>query len=182
MASTDKVSRAFIVTPEISTGDPATVNDAYDTTKVNNGAKITPGQAVYFLRADGSIIKCRYVRINSTTPPTYAYGQTLVWKDKQKTTVSAVMSEGVTTTANSGAGILLNGSITNGNYGFMQVSGYAAAVPAPASTAVGDALICAASQAFARVAADTAPTDKVMAWALTAVSSNKSDMDIACES
>ena len=181
MAVTDMITSPQVLTAQVATGDPATVNDAYDSTKVANGAKIQPGQAVYFLRSDGSIIKTRYVRLNCTSAPSFAYGQTLVWKDKLKTVVSAVMSEGITTTANSGAGILLNKDATNGNFVFMQVSGQALAVPAPGSTAVGDALICAASQAFARVAAGTAPTNKPMAWALTNVSSNLSDMDICCE-
>jgi hypothetical protein len=171
-------------TAEIFTGNPATVNDAYDTTKLNNGARIAPGTAVYIIdpatTSTGGIQKWRYVRVNSTVPGTYVVGP-VYWKDNtyqvctQKDTEALMGLNGL-------AGLLTNVNFTNGNFTFILVAGHYSAVPAPGSTAAGDAIIGATgTQLTARVAQNTAPTNTVLALAETAVSGGKSDMRIVVE-
>lgn len=178
MASTEQVTTHAVALPEISTGDPATVNDAYDTTKYQNGARMQPGAAFYTKDSSGRIQKYRYVRLNSTAPPTAIVGP-VYWKDNTRQVVTAVYSEALH--VNAAAGVLLNASATNGNWVCILVYGYVNMVVA-ASTAAGDALIGASgNQLTARVAAGTAPTNKVLAWAQTAISSTKSDVEVVCE-
>jgi hypothetical protein len=173
------------LTPQITTGNFATVNDAYDTTKPNNGAKNVPGSEWLVFDANNRLIKIKYVRYNPTAAGTEIVGP-VYYKDNTFGTgpsngtnsgVTATMSEAVTTKANSVAGILLNASVTPGNWTFIQVEGYKAAVTVPASTAVDDVLIGAAGfQIFGRVAAGTAPTNRPAAIALTAISGGVADI------
>ncbi len=173
----------IIETHEISTGKVETVNDAFDATKHDNGARNRLGSGGYVKDSAGRVIKVRYVRINSTVPPVEIVGP-VYWKDNAKTTVTAVRSESVFgDTINSAAGILLNVNITNGNFGFIQVAGFRAAMAVPAATAPSDALVSATgNQALVRVAAGTAPTGLPVAIAITAVAGGVSDVMIAVES
>lgn len=171
-------------TAEIFTGNPSTVNDAYDTTKANNGARISPGTAVYIIdpatTSTGGIQKWRYVRVNTTVAATFVVGP-VYWKDNtyqvctQKDTEALMGLNGL-------AGLLTNVNLTNGNFTFILVNGHYSAVPAPNSSAVGDCVIGATgTQLTARVAQNTAPTNTVLALIETAVSGGKSDMRICVE-
>jgi hypothetical protein len=170
----------FVSAPEIFTGNVATVNDPFNTALFNNGARMLLGTRFYQTDSSGRRTKYVYVRLNSTTPPTLIVGP-VFWKDNTFTVVTAVSTEGLYG-INAVAGLLLNANATNGNYVMIQLSGHAAAVPAPASTAAGDTIIGASgNQQLARVAANTAPTNNVFAFAETAVSGGKSDMYLALE-
>lgn len=159
MPKTDLVVNPFMVLPEISSGDPATVDD--------QNARMPVGQAVYITDNLGQATKkLRYVKINSTVAPVEVVGP-VYWKDRTKTVVTCVMSEAVAG-INSIAGVLLNKDITNGYHGFIQVAG-PITMPVVAATAAGDALVGAAAQATARVAANTAPTNKVLGFAMGAI-------------
>lgn len=183
-------------TLQITTGNVATVNDPFVATGtisagsaiLANGARNPLGIAAYI--SDGSTTgrrwKVRYVRVNSTTfNPSPVVGP-VYWKDNTFQVVTTLFSEALDT--NAAAGIMLNSSITNGNYGFILVGGFLGAanlgsIPVVALTAAGDALIGATGQqTFARVAAGTAPTNAVIAWAVTAVSGGKSDVFVTLES
>lgn len=167
-------------TGQITTGNPATVNDAYDTTKFNNGAKMTPGAAVYQVDASGRVLKYRYVRLNCTAAPTFIVGP-VFWKDNTFTVVTALSTEAIMG-QNGMAGVLVNASATNGNWVLIQVAGYLALMTVAASTNVGDALFATSgTQLTGRTAAQTAPTNRVLAWAITSTSSGKSDILITCE-
>ena len=171
-------------TAEIFTGNPATVNDAYDTTKANNGARIAPGTAVYIIDAaatsTGGVQKWRYVRVNTTVAATFVVGP-VYWKDNTYTVVTQKDTEALMG-LNGCAGLMVNVNLTNGNFTFILVNGHYSAVPAPGSTAVGDCIIPATgTQLTARVAQGTAPTNTVLALAETAVSGGKSDMRVCVE-
>lgn len=183
-------------TLQITTGNVATVNDPFQTAGAPvagssillSGARNPLGISAYV--SDGTITgrrwKVRYVRVNATTfNPSPVVGP-VYWKDNTFQVVTTLYSEAVTT--NTPAGIMLNANITNGNYGFILVGGFLGAanlgsIPVVASTAIGDALIGATGQqTFGRVAAATAPTNAVIAWAVTAVSGGKADVFVALES
>lgn len=169
------------LTPQITTGDIATVNDARDTTKPLNGALNPLGSVWRGFDANGRPQVIRYVRYNPTAGITDAVGP-VFWKDNTFTVVTPTLSECVTAAANSAAGLLLNASVTDGNFIFILTYGYAAAVLVPASTVKDDSLVGGASQAFVRVASATAPTYKPMAIALTDRASNASDILMICDS
>jgi hypothetical protein len=170
-----------VPTAEVYTGNPATVNDAFDTTKLNNGARIAPGNAVYLIDSvTGGVQKWRYVRVNTTVAATFVVGP-VYWKDNTYQTVTQKTSEALMG-LNGLAGLMVNTSLTNGNFTFILVAGHYAAVPAPVSTAIGDSIIGAAgTQLVARVAANTAPTNTVLALAETAVAAGVSDMRVVVE-
>ncbi len=173
----------FLQTMEISTGDVATVNDIFDSTKVNNGARNPLGAAIYISDSSGRRRKYRYVRYNPTAGVTDIVGP-VYWKDNTFTVVTPTRSEalGGDTENVAVAGILMNASVTDGRFVFIQTFGFLAAMAAPASTAPSDALVSATgAQALVRVAAGTAPSGKVVAWAITAVSGGLSDVLIAVE-
>jgi hypothetical protein len=170
-------------TPQITTGDWTTVNDAYDATKPFNGAQNDLGSAWFVRDSSGRLKKLRYVRlsgtgtIDSTTIPGVVY-----WKDNTFQVVTPTLSEAVTGKQNMVAGFLLNASATNGNFVFIQVGGFLSQAYAPVSTAVDDSMIGAAGAfTLARVAAGTASTYRPVAIALTAVASTKSDMFVCVE-
>lgn len=168
----EMITSQSILTGQITTGNLATVNDK---------VAVQPlGTKVYTVDDLGRIRAYRYVQINSTVPPVEVVGP-VYYKDDTNTVVTCVMSEGKTATANSIAGVLLNKDITNAYYGWIQVKGKINMTVA-AATAKGDAIIGAAAQATAKVAAGTAPTNKVLGWALTDIDGGgKSDVDICVE-
>jgi hypothetical protein len=172
-------------TMEISTGNVATVNDAYVSNVASyNGPQagaLNPlGGAMYLTDTSARRLKYRYVRLNCTAPPTFIVGP-VYWKDNTYTVVTALSSEALYG-INSFAGVLLNVNATNGNYVFIQTAGHLGGVVVAASTAAGDAIIPATgTQLFGRTAANTAPTNIVAAWAETAIASLKSDINICVE-
>lgn len=179
----ESTNAGFLQTVQVTTGNVATVNDAFDTKKPNNGAKNPLGAAFYLSDSSGRIRKYRYVRYNPTAAVTVVVGP-VFWKDNTFTVVSQTRSESVFgDTINSVAGVILNTGITNGNYGFIQVSGFLAAMPVPAATAASDALVSATGIGqLARVAAGSAPTAiDVVAKAITAVAGGVSDVVIMLE-
>ena len=175
-------------TLHVSTGRPETVNDPFDTTKPNNGARNNPGVAEYV--SDGTITgrrwKVRYVRLNSTTTATLIVGP-VYWKDNTFQVVTIQSSEAIGG-INNLAGILLNANATNGNWVFVLAAGFIGAanigsIAVPALTASGDLLIGATgAQQFARVAIGSNRTNVEIAMALTAVSGGVADIFVQLES
>jgi hypothetical protein len=183
--SIQSISAQSLQTIEISTGNVATVNDAYVSSSfaangLTNGALNPIGSCAYFTDNSGRRYKYRYVRLNCTTPPTFIVGP-VFWKDNTFSIVTAVESEALFG-VNSVAGFLLNVNATNGNYVFIQTFGYLAAVAVPAGTAAGDQIIGAAgNQQVAKVSANTAPTNALLAYAETAVSGGTSNLHVCIE-
>jgi hypothetical protein len=170
-------------TAEVFTGNPATVNDAYDTTKLNNGARIALGTAIYVIdpaaTSTGGVQKWRYVRVNSTVAATFVVGP-VYWKDNTYQTVTQKTSEALMG-LNGLAGLMVNVNLTNGNFTFILVSGHYSAVPLTAGNP-GDTVIGATgTQLVTNVAANTAPTNTVLALVETAVASGKADMRVCVE-
>src|ERR1700681_366802 len=120
----------FLPTPEIFTGNVATVNDPFDTTKPNNGARMLVGMRIYQMDSSGRLLKYRYVRYNPTAAATLTANTNVpgvvYWKDNTFGVVTPTASEGITTKINQIAGYLLNAGVTAGNYCFIQVAGYLA--------------------------------------------------------
>lgn len=165
----------FVPTPEVFTGNPATVNDPFDATKINQGARMFLGTAFYQTDSTGRLLKYRYVRYNPTAAVVLAASNVpgiVYWKDNTFGVVTPTMSESTTTTLNSLAGWLLNVNAVAGNYVCIQVRGYLASANVAASTALGDNLVGGgAALVTVRVASGTAPTSKLVAGiALAAVS------------
>jgi hypothetical protein len=111
------------------------------------------------------------------------------WTDETFTTVSGVFTEGnpaATGNLNSFAGYMLPNTASvsgltaaalNGNWVFIQTSGFLAGAYVPAATAIGDALVGAAGNfTLARVASGTAPTSIRCAQALTAIAAGVADV------
>jgi hypothetical protein len=179
-----------IATAQVTTGNPATVNDAYDTTKFNNGARNPLGRKYYSTvtsasNPSGYPVAYRYVRYNPTTPPTlHASGTSqnvpglCYWKDETFTQVTPVQAEALggaiagVNAAAFAAGILLNGSMTSGNYCFIQVFGLLPNCVVPANVTIGDQMIgsSATSLAFTRFAAASTSSLKVAAFGASASS------------
>lgn len=186
-----------VFTPQISTGNVLTTVDLRDTTKPNNGATNPLGakfrsNVVSAANPNGFPVAYRYVRYNSATnAAVVAFPGVVFWTDATRTTVTSTLSEAYTGTINMIAGYLLPNSasittltaaILNGNFVWMQVAGFLAGAASVGSTAVGDALIGANTWLPGRTAAGTAPLNRVLAWAGTAIASSKSDVDIVIES
>jgi hypothetical protein len=180
-------------TPQITTGDWTTVNDPYLTpppAEYNypypNGAQNPLGASYVVRDSSGRIKRIRYVRLSGTaayslnvsTLPGIVY-----WKDETFQVVTPTMSECVTTKPNLAAGFLVNQKATNGYFVFIETAGFLASCQVPSSTAVDDALYGAAGAfTMARTASGTAPTQRVAAFALTAISGGVSDVFVALES
>jgi len=137
----------FQQTPEIFTGNPATVNDPYDATKFNNGARMALGTRFYQTDSSNRLLKYRYVRYNPTAAVTLTAGTNVpgvvYWKDNTFTIVTPTASEGVSTKLNQVAGYLLNASATAGNYVCIQVAGYLSSAVVGGGTAIDDLQIAA---------------------------------------
>jgi len=157
----------YLLEPEISTGNIATVNDAYSTTKsaanpYGNGAKNQPGAAFYAADSAGRILKCRYVRLNPGTPPASYIVGVVYWQDAARTIVTTTLSNSLTAEASSLAGVLLRADATpanmTGNWVVIVTHGFVAGVFAVALTAAGDELFGdTGNQVVNRVATGTAP-------------------------
>jgi hypothetical protein len=181
------------LTPEVFTGNPATVNDPYYATGTAgasfpgpNGARMPLGTPVMQLSAPGAAslsypqqrLRYRYVRLNYTTAPPSGLlaGGPVYWKDNTFTVVTTNSAEamyGLGNPLNFIAGVLLNANATNGNFIMIQTYGYNAAVVVTSSgTAAGDWIIgfSSTNQATNRVASGTAPTQTPLGIALSAYS------------
>jgi len=168
---------------QVSTGVAATVNDPYLGASAGlisdydnkSGARNLLGAVGYDIDSSNRLLVYKYVQIISTAKPSLIVGP-VYFTDNTFQIVSPVSTEGAYG-VNGVAGVLLNASATYNNYVFIQVWGFLAAMVVAGSTAIGDALIGAAgNQTTGRVAANTAPTNTVLAMALTNVSSTKSDV------
>ena len=178
--------------------------DPFDSTKQNNGALNPIGGLFYLQPGEGGIqssgngrgsgLWVKYVLYKSTDATAVKTGPALVyWTDESYTQVTDIQSEALYAGANCVAGWLLPNTTAlgttaftiailrnagNGSYVFIGLQGFIAGAFSVASTATGDALIGSATAwTPARVAAGTAPTNKVAAWALTAVASSLSDVE-----
>ena len=161
-------NQPYLLEPQITTGNVATVNDAYSTTisaanLYGNGAKNPPGAAFYLADSAGRVNKYRYVRLNPGTPPgSYIVGP-VYWKDNTFTIVTTTLANALTAEASSFAGILLRAEATpalmTGNWVIIQVRGFLAAVAAVVSPTAGDEVYgTAGDQVFnGKVTSGTAP-------------------------
>jgi len=168
MATTQvRRGRTLDFTPQITTGDVATVNDA------------TPQNdlGVIYLTVDASnnLVKYKYVKMGATVPATGTAGAPVYYTDATRSIVTNTVTEAFShATSSFGAngsfaGLLLNASVTNGYYIWILVEGYFASVTAPASVVKGDVLVCSNTAASAptdntlvRVAAGVAPVAGAM--------------------
>jgi hypothetical protein len=188
-------------TATVTTGNFRTSIDPFTATQpgtypLPNG-QVNPLGAAYYdatptlTYQSGVGAKYRYVRYNSTANPAVLTAPAPVyWVDVNFTTVTGVSTESLG--VNFVAGFLmpnstdlstLTATILNGNFVWICVGGLVLNAIVPASTAVGDAIIGAAGNfTDARVAAGTAPTNKVLAWAAAAVSGGTANVQVALES
>lgn len=188
---------ASIQTAQVTTGNFQTTVDPYVTGYAgypnNPGERAIPGAAYYDSTGTnsnpwGAPGKYRYVRyydsaatvLTNLTAPAPCY-----WTDATFTTVTPIYSQatwGINALAglimpNTTAipGLVVSGATTgqtnlNGNWIWICVGGYVSGVKGVGSTAAGDAII-GSTTAFApgRVAANTAPTNRVLGFATTAL-------------
>lgn len=144
----------------------------------------------------GSGLFVKYVLYKSATNPSTVGGPAPVYYiDETLTTVSGSTTDALGTSVNMAAGWMLPNTSTgatgagagftntvlnnggNGSYVFIALAGFIPGAISVGSTAIGDALIGAATNfTVARVAAGTAPTNKVLGWAMSAVSGGLSDV------
>jgi hypothetical protein len=145
----------------------------------------------------GAYTLVKYVLYKSTANPAVVAGPAPVYyTDETFTTVSGVSTEsvggvnfgggwmapnsGTSTTYGLGTTLFTNTILNNGgngSYVFIILQGFVPAGVSATSVVAGDVLIGAATNfTTARVAAGTAPTNKVLGYALTAVSSGFSDV------
>lgn len=179
----------YVDYPNISTGNPFTALDTRNTTQLNNAAlnalgalAVIPFNAAAIGNGGGSSLTIKYVRYLSTANPAVVAGPAPVyWTDQTFETVSGVSTEGYAG-LNSVAGVLLLNTTSlsgftaaqlNGNFCWIGIVGWVPGCIAPGSTAAGDAIIGAAGNFTpARVAANTAPTNKLIGWATSAIASS----------
>jgi len=188
-----------VPTAQVTTGNVATVNDKYDTTKPLNGA-VNPlgrrydGVVTSVSNPSGYPVAYRYVQYNPTAAVTLnASGASqnvpgvVYWKDETFTDVTPTYSEGLggsiaaANVAPFVAGLLLNPSATATYFVFIQVAGLLPKCVVPASTTIGDELIGTATGAalqWTRAAAGTAIANKVSAWGASASSGSPNLGDI----
>ena len=181
----------FDNTLQVTTGNFRTALDLFDSTQLNNKAQNTLGSIwcdapTTISNPNGTISIYKYVRYNSATnPAVVASPGPVYYTDATFQVVSGTMADGIGANANSVAGWLMPNTTDmstltnlklNGNFVWICIGGFLSQAIAPAATAIGDAIIGAAGNfTNARVAAGTAPTNKVLGWALTAVAAGKAD-------
>ena len=193
--------------PVITTGNPYTTIDTYNSALLNNGAlnnlgahyywpPLNPGNIV--TKGIGAQATIAYVQYKSASAPACIASPGLVyWVDNTFTSVTGVYSESAFGINGVAGYMLVNttnypGSLTGaalaallqpgggsvaGNYIWIQTGGYVIGARSAASVAAGDFLI-GSTTTFnpARMVANTAPTNRVVGMAVTAVSSNLSDV------
>ena len=194
--------------PVISTGNPYTTIDTYNSTLQNNGALNVLGNhyawppisaAQLGTKGPGAQGSIAYVQYKSSSAPACIAAPGVVyWVDSTFQTVTGVYSESafgingvagymlVNTTnypgslSGSALAALLQpgGGSVAGNFIWIQTGGYVIGARSAASVAAGDFLI-GSTTTFnpARMAANSAPTNRVIGMAVTAVSAaNLSDV------
>jgi hypothetical protein len=190
----------LVPTFEDYTGSLFTVNDAYVTTPPftgtylpPNGQRNQPGRAFYstWTPTGGTTpywIKLRYVRYSPTAAVTFTSGSLppVYWKDSTLTVVTPTATEGSAFGINGVAGILLNTTTTSanltGNWTLIAVAGYMTSMISATSVAVGNMVIgSTTAQTVTLVTANTAPTNRPIYMALSAVASGLSNGMICCE-
>lgn len=186
---------------QITTQNVRTTLDLYNAsllqtgpTASSGGAMNTLGQAYYdYDPTYGFWTKYRYVKYKSTDATAMVgYPAPVFWTDEYKTTVSSKMSEGLPATQQSLAGwLMLNTTdlstitlaLLQSNYCFIAVGGFVKAGASAASIVKGDWLIGGATPWVpVRVASGTPTGYTQGAYALSNVSSSKSDLFIVLES
>lgn len=190
----------LVPTYEDYTGSLFTVNDAYVTTPpfgstylYPNGARQQPGRAFYATwTPTGSTtaywLKCRYVRYSPTAAVTFTSGNLppVYWKDTTFTVITPTATEGTDYGINGVAGILLNTTTTSanltGNWTLVAVAGYMTSMISATSVIIGSIVLGnATAQTVTLMAANTAPTNKPLYMATTAIASSVSNGMIMCE-
>ena len=147
------------------------------------GTKFTHRHATY------GELECRFVQVKSgTSDVALAHGDVLYWKDAEGSKNGIVTSDqsdvGV---LNAVAGICLTtvtaAQVTAGTAMVsICVRGFLPLVKVAANTVEGDAMIGSTTDlTCGRTAKDTAPTNQVIGWALTAIDSGTSSVMIALE-
>jgi hypothetical protein len=183
----------FVPTYELFTGNPLTIDDAYQATPpfsgypFPNGARMQPGRAIYYTVLIGANYywqKFRYVRYNPTATVVLVTGQVppVYWKDNTFTVVTPTESEGLLG-INGIAGALPNTALVAGDWTLIQVAGYAPNLISASAMAAGDlAYGNATALTVTRVAQGAAAAiQKVFYMALTAIASSVSIGQIQVE-
>lgn len=112
-----------------------------------------------------------YILFDNGTAVAAAAGGVAFWKDITTFTVTSDYSD-AGSKVNLVAG-LFNSILTDAYYGWIQLKGYTATCVCGASVVTGDLLIASATDlTVARMVADTAPTNRVVGIALSAVASS----------
>ena len=185
--------------PVITTGNIATTVDSYNSALLNNGAVVPPGsdyqlpinEAQVSQNGIGAPQRIKYVRYLSTAATAFvAYPGLVYWVDETLTSVTGLYSEGAFGINGVAGWMMINtatypGSLTGaqlrdavkGNFIWIVTGGFIPSAYSAGSVAAGDYLI-GSTTAFqpARMAANSAPTNTVAGLALSAVSSNVSDV------
>ena len=190
-----------VLTAQISSGDPRTTVDLFDSTKPNNNAQNELATAYYYKAGvsasnpAGYWQKLRYVRFNAANNAATVTGPAVVyWTDEFRTTVSGNASDGFTGTPADSAGILLvcnNATIgisgltnakLNTNFVWICVGGLVPSVVCPNSTAVGDYLTGGSGNfTLGRQASGNNATNADVAIAMTANNANFCDALVILE-
>lgn len=111
-----------------------------------------------------------YVLFDNGTAVASAAGGTAFWKDLTTFTVTSDYSD-AGSKLNLVAGLFCS-ILTDAYYGWIQLTGYTATCICGASVVTGDLLIASSTDlTVARMVADTAPTNRVVGIALSAVAS-----------
>jgi hypothetical protein len=182
----------FQQTPELFTGNPATVNDLYSTTPsasglLANGARMAPGTRFYQTDSAGRLLKFRYVRYNPTAAVVLTLGTNVpgvvYWKDNTFTIVTPTASEGISTKINQIAGYLLNANATAGNFVCIQVAGYLANAVVSAGSAIDDLQVGNATTPLitSRTASGNYIPARPVAVTLAAISGNQAPVLVCIE-
>lgn len=162
-------------------------DESFQSGLLNNGAPTVLGIAFDAVDSVGRPLRYRWVRLNSTTPPSTPVVGPVYWKDNTFQVATANIAEaiGYGSSTEQGAflaGILLNPNAVNGDFTVLQVGGYFGAgsdagnqngLLTLASVAKGDFLVSSTtSQSLAAVAVGTAPAYAVIGKAITASDTN----------
>jgi hypothetical protein len=150
----------------ITTGDPATVNDATPLFVPGQVGVFTPTKKDLPVTGSATALATvqiprvvQYVQLDAASA-TPVQGQRLVWKDSLNFVVTTVTSN--TSQKNGAAGALLNASATLGNYVWIGVNGVFPLLCTAAAPAAGDAITGTATVAeWGTIAMGTAPLYRV---------------------
>lgn len=166
---------ADIYNPPLFVSPPdGSYNAAHLVTDTPGGLQDLPGLVRWQVDGAGTGIRAlKFVKNDSTDvdAANLAAGDVVYWFDKNHTVVTPDQSSSITGNINDIAGIAI-GVITKGNYGYIQVYGPSAAaitIQAAVTINAADALIGSTTDKLVNnVAANTAPTNKTLGFALAA--------------